>query len=829
MHNLGELLGQDNLALELLDVLETPGVRVARLTGPAGSGKSHVALTVGATWRENGGRCVVAVGDPSHATRSLYPLLSGLSVLPRDWSALAGQGSRAALQTADNLTRTGGAATSIFDLLSSFFRQGLERSLRPFSNVERGIILDLRRLARRRPLLLVVDNAHWWDADSLLILLELLSDELRASVNHLDSLVVLLVDTADEQEPASPELFDTLLERCGSPTWRTSPCTRGQFSEVLRDFGLNRDLPDDVLDALFSATGGHLKLCEQVAAYAESDGIRESEVSDESDYVARLLTARIDTLGTASKAISALLGRAAVIGLSFDENELLCLAEELDLDVPALISQAEAIRFLRRAERRISFAHDILRSAFLDEETPATLAEYRRKFEECLSILRPGDYAARAEVLLDTGDAERGREMYALAAIDQLRKGAPARRLLREVTLRFPSDTDLHNYMDTLAEGYAGIATGDFRSVLPRLRTPSASESVLMAAERNYVVAICSMELQTAPGFEEARSILSSWQTAVRSETELSLRYLLLQQQAQVLSDSFDEARATERTIERRLIARARHDQDAAVMLQIQNRRSAAIDVPEIAEQRIGESVAFFRRGTGQEMRDRRELYRSLNNLAGIQIRLGKNAEAYATAREAERIAIEVPESVARLDVLASNLVLAGLRSEAIAVTDAVGRQELIIQSSEGGDDKFVHRCNLAAYLMLSGDDEPAARELVSLQDELVANEFTESYLVFYWSALDVAASLLRGDVERAVAKHAAMEPFVENLKWPCAPYVRRRQRLLSELLPLVTPDGDRIRVDEALLARRPFEIGAAWSYYARLIPCCELDFWSDS
>jgi len=66
-------------------------------------------------------------------------------------------------------------------------------------------------------------------------------------------------------------------------------------------------------------------------------------------------------------------------------------------------------------------------------------------------------------------------------------------------------------------------------------------------------------------------------------------------------------------------------------------------------------------------------------------------------------------------------------------------------------------------------------------------------------------------------------------LKWPCAPYVRRRQRLLGDLLPEVIPNGDRMRIDAALIDSRPFEVGAAWSYYARLMPCCELDYWSDS
>ncbi len=829
MRSVAELLGQDTTAARILETLEAPGTAVVRLTGPAGSGKSHIAFLVGATWRDSGGTTLVALGDDNNSSRSLYPLLSGLSPFPRGWTGLAGAGSRSALQVAGVASGTGGAAASIFDLLTAAFRQRTERILRPYSNAEREILLDLKRLARSHRLLLIAENAHWWDPDSLQLLREIVSAHLRTAIPQLASVVVLLVDTALEQPPSAPELFNGLTEMSAEQTWTVTRCSREQFPEVLKSLGLTQQLPASVLDALFSATGGHLKLAEQLVLYSEHHSLSQLTASGHGDYLATLLAERIGSLGALGGEIMAMLARAAVIGLSFEEKDLLCLADELEADLPDLIDRAQSISLLTRAAGQLSFTHDVVRSAILHEEGPSQLTAYRKQFEKCLSILRPGDYIARADVLLQAGDTERGRELFAIAVIDQLRRGVPASRVLRHASLQFPEDGDLQVFLDLMATSYLSVASGDFTQPLPRLKTPLPSETPLMAAERNYLSAICSMELQTAAGVHDAETILSSWQPTLHAEVELSLRFLLLLQQAQVLAETFDDARVTESAIERRLLARARYDLDAAVMLQVQNRRSAALNVPEVAKLRIQEAVTFFRRGTGDATRDRLELFRALTNLAAIQIRLGEYTEAYASAQEGERVVVDAPDGAMRLDVLASNMVLAGVRSGATNLADAITSQRLIIESPEGGKDKFIHRCNLGAYLLLSARDDEAAIELEQLGEELRANEFVESYLVYYRNALNVARAALQGDAAEALDEHVAMDPFVQTLKWPCAPYIRRRQSLLGQVLRTLQSGQDRVDADAVLLSARPAEIGPAWNYYARLVPCCELSFWSES
>jgi hypothetical protein len=824
---LAELLGQDVLTARVLENLEAPDNRLVRLTGAAGSGKSSIARRVATDWRDNGGTCVLAVGDDEHSWRELYPLLSGLSRAHRDWAGLASTGTRSAIRLTDSAT--GGAGTSIFDLLTAAFRQQTERALKPYSSQERDVILDLKRLARSHRLLLVADNAHWWDADSLRLLGDVLSEPLGATISQLRSVSVLLVDTAADQSVAAPNAFDALVARCAQQTLRTSPCTREQFPAVLKAFGVRAELPESVIGELFSATHGHLKLAEQVAAYEKHTNVSAPVAHIDAEFLSTLFSQRFASLGSVTPEVTDLVVRAAVLGLSCTEQDLQCIAERHRPDVRVLIERAESIGFVERTAEQITFSHDVIRSAILSAQTPSRLEGLYLKLAECLATLRPGDYEARAQALLQGGDKQRARAMVALAGVAQIRRGVAAAKVLRRVALQCPDDRELTAYLEVIAEGYSAVGSGKFAATLPTLRTPLATETTAMAAERNYVASICSLGRQTLAGAEEARDTLGSWSRAVEAEVELGLRFLILLQQAQVLSEMFDEARATEMVIEQKLSARAHYDIDAAVMIQVQNRRAGAVIAPEVAEERIRRAVSFFTRGTGDPGRDQLELFRSLTNLAAIEIRLDKNTDAFAHALEAERIAVESLDVGHRLDVLASNIVLAGFRSDTIDLDATIARQSLVAHGPDVPSDNFIHRCNLAAYLLLASRDMDAAAELEGLGEEVLSDEIDETYLVYYWSALSVASAAVRGDTEEAMRIHQGMQGFVDSLQWPCVAYIRRRQRLLEEFLPTLRGDEPRMAADRLLLDARPMQVGRAWPYYGRLIPCAELSFWSDS
>jgi hypothetical protein len=826
--SLAELLGQDEIERRLTEELWAGDVRIARLTGVAGSGKSQIAGRVADAWQQLGGACVVAIGDDEHSWRELFPLLSGLSHAPRDWVGLAGSGSRTGARMADAAAGGTGLGTSIFDLLAATFRHKTERALKPYSPVEQDVLLNLKRLARRRRVLLIADNTHWWDSQSLCLVGDIISDRLGEVLPQLKRVSVLLVDTEAEQTVIAPEAFKHLVDRCVSNTSKIGRCTRDQFPEVLRLFGASVDLPPTILDELFGATHGHLKLAEQVAAYEKDADLGNLTETFDGEYLAALVTARFNSLGSFSPEVGDLLVRAAVLGLSCTEKDLRCLSDRRQGELRELIRRAEQIGFVERLDEEVTFSHDVIRRAILQQQ-PSLLEDLHLKLADCLSILRPGDYGARAQALLKGGDRERAREMLALTCVAQIRRGVPPSRAVQPAELEYPDDESLLEFLRTIADGYMAVASGDYTHEPPRLRVPHAHETTPMAAERNYLTAIFSLGAQTVAGADEARQILASWAPKLGDEVELELRYFVLLQQAQVLSDHFDEARETEFLLEQRLSRRVRFDSAASMLTQVQNRRAGGIMQPEFAVERIDQSVEYFRKGTGDPTGDAVQLFRSLTNLTAIEIRLGRDQKAFQHASEAEKIAVESLDVVHRLDVLANNLVLAGYRSGAIDLEETISRQALILGSPGGSDDNFLERCNLIAYLLIAGRDDDAAVELARLDAEVESDGVDETYLVYYWSALKIGAAAATGDVEEARRRIADMAPFVEALKWPAASYVRRRHELLVRSIANLRSDSSRGELDRILLVDGLQHVGPAWSYYARMFPCCELSFWADS
>jgi hypothetical protein len=827
--DLAKLLGHADVIEQLTRHLETTTAVPVRLTGQAGSGKSYIARQVAKAWRANGGRCVVAVGDDAHSWRQLYPLLSGLARKHRDWISVATTGTRSAVGVADTVAGTAGVGTTIFDLIAGTIHQPIEHVLRPYDRRERDVILDLRRIARRHPVLLIADNTHWWDANSLRLLADICSAELREQINQLRSVSVLLIDTEEEQQVVSPKAFDSLVSSCPTRTVKISRCNRDKFAGVLAGFGLSQALPEDVETELFDVTGGHLKLAEQIVAYIQDAASDATSPKIDDRYLSHLISERLASVGKSSPAVSDVLMSAALLGLSCAEQDLSCLVDLARPNLRAVIRRAEDIGFVERVGEQISFSHEVIRSTILELHSETEVEARYSKLARCLSILRPGDYDARARASLSAGDMDAAREMVALAGVAQIRRGVDVSQVIQSMPAQLSDDAEMRVYLEAIAIGYEAVAAGRFTAATPKLQTPISRETQLMAAERNYVAAICALGRQTRSGAKSIAVTLASWAQVVEREVELGVRFLVLLQQAQVFYEGFEDARATETDIEQRLTDRTSYDIDAATTVHIQNRRAASIMVPEIAEHRIGAAVNYFRRGTGEPSRDALELYRSLTNLSAIEIRLDKNGQAYKHAREAEQLAIGSLETGHRLDVLANNLVLAGLRTNAISLPDAIDHQSLLSDDTKFTEDNFLQRCNLAAYQLLASRDDEAATELASLKARVDDSGIDESYLVYYWSALSVAAAALRGDLSEAMSIHSGMERFVANLRWPCASYVRRRHEVLARMIPTLTGATSRTAMDRLLLDGQPAQIGPAWPYYGRFIPCCELSFWSDS
>lgn len=834
MSSLERLLGRESISIEVITALNSADDAILRLTGDPGSGKTTTALEIGAAWAESGAVSLVVSGDDRNASRELFPFLNGITPVTRHWLSLAGQGSHSALKAVDALAGTGGIAGSIFDLLTSALRQKFERAVRPLTALEKEIVLDLKRQLRAKPALLIVDNAHWLDRQSLELLHHLRSSSLRDAIPEIGKLRLMLVDTADDQPPICPESFNSLVRDAATKEWRLRRCTKEQFAAVLQTLGLKVALPQEVVDALYAATGGHLKLCEQIVAYINEHGTSAlADATTGLELLSNLIGQRFSTLGSRGEELAGILAKAAVIGIRFDRSQLSCMLDMPMSQLDAALKRAQELSLIRVDLASPQFSHDIVRTHFISAMSSTQLRTLQSRLAKCLAIVRPADYQARYVLLSSAGEEQAARDMLGLAMVQKIRNGSSAAELRARVEGKTSVDKDLQKFLNDVAAGYEAIAQGDFKSVLPQLSTTNPTESHLHTAERRYLQALCQLELQTNDGFVECRQILETWRSTLVGEPELSTRFGLLLQQAFVLLEMYDDARKIEKALELELSKRARFDKDAADTLQIQNRRSASVNSVEVATVRTSKAIEYFEAAdaTGSP-RNPLELYRSLNNQSALLIELGKYKDAFSVASRAEQLLVaHQAQGFPRHDVLAHNLVLASYRAGELTPSAAIARQNIVVSSDVGRSDNFLQRCNLAVYMLLSGDEASSEKLLSALQKEIDSRGYHESYLRYYTKALALGAAISARNSERAHDLHDELTPFVAEIRWPTAPYIRRRHELLKLWLDGLPEELSTSieATDCALVTAHPLEVGPCWNHHGRLFPCSELAFWSDS
>ena len=236
----------------------------------------------------------------------------------------------------------------------------------------------LEGIARRRPLVLVLEDVHWGD-DGLLDFVEHVARWARGPI-----LVVAL---------GRPEL----LER--RPRWADdgalgavvtlAPLEREQAVSLIGDL-LGPGTPPDLPDALLEAVAGNPLYCEEIVRMLVDRGVVRLEGAGRAELAAALetvevprsiqglLAARLDTLGSREKS---LLQDAAVVGRTFWIGAVAELGGVSPHELGPLIDDLERKGFVARreparlsGEREYAFHHVLVRDVAYDSLPKAARA-----------------------------------------------------------------------------------------------------------------------------------------------------------------------------------------------------------------------------------------------------------------------------------------------------------------------------------------------------------------------------------------------------------------------------------------------------------------------
>ncbi len=165
------------------------------------------------------------------------------------------------------------------------------------TEVSRSVLAFLCGLARQGPLVLVIGNVHWADAEVLELLDRVLTE--------LGTQAFALFTTARPTDVARPAVVPG---RHNSMLLRLDPLDRGAADELVRTL-LGRDVDPVLVDELLERSGGNPLFLEELASLVQDSG----HVGELPDSLRGLVAARLDELSVDERNM---LENAAVLGPS---------------------------------------------------------------------------------------------------------------------------------------------------------------------------------------------------------------------------------------------------------------------------------------------------------------------------------------------------------------------------------------------------------------------------------------------------------------------------------------------------------------------------------
>ena len=619
------------------------------LVGEPGIGKTRTAEELGALAnrrgaRVHGGRCYEGDGPPA-----FWPWVQVLRGCVRDVEPRL-------------LGDLGPAAADIAELVPEI-RQRLPRlpTVPPLPPEQArfrlfdGVATFLRIAARARPLVLVLDDLHWADKPSLL-LLQFLAREIR------DASILLVGTYRDVELRRGHPLAQVLGDLAREPLCRRI-VLRGLAQDDVGQYiaGIAGAAPPDAVVAeVHRMTEGNPFFVGEVVRLLVADG-RLAHPERATSLVGTLPQGVREAIGRRLNALSEecnrVLGLAAVIGREFDLNVLERIAE-LDRErLLELLDEAVGARILAEpsgAGARYTFSHALIRETLYEELTMPLRVRRHRRVGEVIEDLHRADLDPFLPELAHHffqaapgGDSERAVR-YAAQAAERARQllayeeaAAHCERALEALDLNPGDDAERCRVLLALGEAQASAGERD-RARVTFERAAALARTLDRPAD--FARAALGFGGFGEMGMPRDDALLRLLEEALRmlgdGEPELRVELLARLVGTAPYSDSLE----TRRELSQQAVALAQETGDRRTLLVALASRAWALLGPDHVEERLAVATDLLR--IAEEVGDKTRVLFGHEFRMGVFLVLGDMPAADREIDAAARVAEEIRQPV---------------------------------------------------------------------------------------------------------------------------------------------------------------------------------------
>lgn len=244
-----------------------------------------------------------------------------------------------------------------------------------------ALVNQLTRLATEKPVLFLIEDAHWIDPTTLAVL--------DITIQRLEDTRILMVVThRPEWQPSYSGVTVLQLNRLG----------KSNSADLIRNI-IGKYATDSLIQRLVARTDGIPLFIEELSKSLAENAL-ELDDADIPETLQASLLARIDRLDLISRDIAQL---AASIGREFDKNLLLQSSDstesEIDNSLQSLLTSELIVRVGAVVENRYLFKHALIQEAVYGTMLRQVRRDRHRRIAIALADNYSSDNGAQAQIL----------------------------------------------------------------------------------------------------------------------------------------------------------------------------------------------------------------------------------------------------------------------------------------------------------------------------------------------------------------------------------------------------------------------------------------------